>query len=258
MRKTLFLLATSLIITLSAIAQQPGYITEGTLLDGKSIIKASITTPFFNTFSFSGERILNKRMSAIIGVSFMPAGPFLYIDKISDIDQQTHNLISGARLNTFSFSPELRIYTGRGYGRGFYVSPYYRYERFGLDNLSIELTLGSMSEDIVMQGKVNTHSAGLMFGYQWLLGRNRNIVIDWTMLGVHYGTSSGNFEGRYDGDTPMTEAYRKEAEETIDTIFEDLPFIKAKSTVREDNSAQVSITGPWAFVRGGISVGFRF
>lgn len=257
MKKTVFLLATSLLITLAASAQLPNYLEGRGTPDGKTIVKTSITSLLLNTASFSGERILTKNLSAVLGISFMPSGSFPYIDELryrTDISEE----LTFAKINTFSISPELRIYTGKGYGRGFYFSPYYRYERFGLSNLPINFTFDDQYGTIIFEGGINTHSAGLMIGRQWLAGKKRNIVIDWTILGAHYGISSGNFNGTYNGSTPLTEENRREMQQSIDEGFNDLPFIKAKGTINENGDADFSIDGPWAFLRGGISVGFRF
>lgn len=264
MKKNLFVLAAGLMIVLTAAAQEPDYIDVWSVPDGKTIVKTSITTPAFRTFSLSGERILNKKLSAVLGISFMPSGSFPHVNKIldvADMDQETNNLLSAMQMNTFSVSPELRIYTGKkkGWGRGFYVSPYYRYEKFGLKNLSVDFTMADdKTGQIMVKGGINTHSAGLMIGYQWLVGKEKNIVIDWTMLGGHYGISSGKFDGKYVGSTSLSEEDRQLAQKEIDNTFEDLPIIKAKGKINNDDTANVSISGPWAFLRGGISVGFRF
>lgn len=259
MQKKVFLWTAGLLIALATAAQQPDYLNKGVLLDGKTMVKTSVTSPFLGTFGFSGERILNKRLSAVLGVSFMPSTTLPFVVNIMDAagtDKETSDMISSVKFNTFSFSPELRIYTGKGYGRGFYVSPYYRYERFGLNNFSVEFTASEKEEEFMLEGGLNTHSAGLMIGYQWLVGKKRNIVIDWTMLGAHYGVCTGNFHGKYSG--ALTEEERQEAQQSIDETFNDLPFIKAKGTVNNDNTADVSVKGPWAFLRGSVSVGIRF
>lgn len=261
MKKTVFVFVACMLITLSATAGQPDYLNDGILLDGKTIVKTSVTTPAFKTISFSGERIVNKRLSAVLGIGFMPSGTIPFSGKIMDMTgsgDEAGNILSSLRLNTFSLSPEVRIYTGKGYGRGFYLSPYYRYERFGLQNFSVEFDLDNQTEEFMLSGGVNTHSAGLMIGYQWLVGRNRNIVIDWTMLGAHYGSSSGNFNGKYMGNLALTDEDRQDAQREIDNALNDLPFIEAKGTVKSDNSVDASIKGPWAFLRGGVSVGIRF
>lgn len=265
MKRTAFLLVASLMITLAATAQQSGYIKDGALLDGKTIVKANVSSPFLNTVGFTGERILTKNLSVVLGTSFMPSGPFPYINKIMDMtdaDEETRDILSSVKINTFSFSPELRIYTGKGYGKGFYISPYYRYEKFGLKNLSTEFTVEnegvSSSEDILFSGGLKTHSVGLMFGYQWLLGKNNNIVIDWTMLGGHYGTNSGNLNGKYQGDAPLTEENRQEAQQSLNEALADIPIIEAKGAINSDNSVDITTKGPWAFLRGSLSIGFRF
>jgi hypothetical protein len=261
MKKTVFMFAMSMMLTLSVVAQQPGYVSDGALLDGKTIVKANLTGIALNTYGFSAERILTKNISLSVGVGVMPAGPFPYIEKIADLadlEEDVRGPLLAGRINTFSFTPEVRIYTGGGYGKGFYLSPYYKYEKFGLDNFAFDIEVeGGEEENITIKGNIDTHAFGLAIGYQWLLGKNRNIIIDWTILGGHYGTSSGLFNGKFAGE-PITGEYREKVEEEFNNILSDLPIIKAEATINNDNTADVTVKGPWAFLRGGVSVGFRF
>lgn len=259
MKKLILMLAIAL-ISFSGLAQAPGYISDGGLLDGKTIIKANLTSLVLSTGGFSAERILGKNLSGVLSVSFMPSTSIPFYEMIAEqsgADAQTLATLSSVSMNTFSFSPELRIYTGRGYGRGFYLSPYYRYEKFGLDkmNVNFEDNNGTI-RDIMLNGGVKTHSGGLLLGYQWLVGKKRNIVIDWNIFGIHYGVSSGNFHGIYNG--TLTEQERADAQQSIDDTFADLPVFNAKGTVNQDNTVDVLVDGPWAFLRGSLSVGFRF
>lgn len=259
MKKTIIAVLTFAAVSLAGFSQAPSYVSEGALLDGKSIVKLNITSLALKTGGFSVERILTKNLSAVVGVSFMPSTGLPFLDMISNLsgaDAQTNDVLKDVRINSFSFSPELRIYPGKGYGRGFYISPYYRYEKFGLDNLVVEFDADGSTENIVFGGGINTHSAGLLLGYQWLVGKARNIVIDWSILGAHYGVSSGDFHGKYSG--TLTPDEREDLQQSIDETFADLPIIKAEGKVNNDNTADIAISGPWAFLRGSISVGFRF
>lgn len=246
---------------MGALAQQPVYLGDGALLDGKTMVKTSLSSLLLRSGSFSAERIITKNVSIAVSTSFMPSGALPHVNAVLDIagaNAEAKEMIAGIQLGTFSLSPEVRIYVGRGYGQGFYLSPYYRYERYGVENLSLEFTLRGYTGAIPFDGNFQTHSAGLMLGYQWLLGKNKNIVIDWSIVGAHYGASSGSLDGRYDGDFQLTDEQRQQAQESLNQSLSNLPFIEAEGTIHSDNSARVSITGPWFFPRGSLSVGFRF
>ena len=56
----------------------------------------------------------------------VPMLPFLdkYVPGV--LENFDYDNIKNMQINSLAFTPELRIYTGRhGYGRGFYLAPYY-------------------------------------------------------------------------------------------------------------------------------------
>ena len=56
-------------------AQTPKFTPDrGALLDGKTIVKANITSPIFKNYSFAAERILTKGLSLQLGIATMPKG----------------------------------------------------------------------------------------------------------------------------------------------------------------------------------------
>ena len=164
--------------------------------------------------------------------------------------------LNNLRVNTFSFIPEFRIYTGSGYGKGFYVAPYFKYETFGLSDLYVTFP-GNDNKDrrVDMDGKLTTYAGGVMIGYQWFLGKNQNFVIDWFIVGAHYGASSGNIHGYVaEGMTAQEQSVLKD---NLEDKLSDIPLIKYTVAVDSKN-ANVDVKGPWAFFRMGVSVGYRF
>ena len=58
-------------------AQTPQFTPEhGALLDGKTIVKANITSPALNNYSFAAERILIKGLGLQLGIATMPRALF--------------------------------------------------------------------------------------------------------------------------------------------------------------------------------------
>ncbi|VBB46914.1 conserved exported hypothetical protein [uncultured Paludibacter sp.] len=255
--KKLFTLVLLLMVSVSALFSQKDWsVSDGALLDGKNIIKVNLTGLPIRNFGFYGERIINNRFSAVLGVNVMPKGGIPFINSFTSSNNNNDETIQNMKVNTFALTPELRIYTGSGYGKGFYFAPYFKYEQFGLSDLSVTFTDNDVDHEVIMDGKLKTYSGGLMIGYQWLLGKHKNIVLDWSILGLHGGKSSGNVHGYYATGT-MTEEQQQEVKNNIDDALSDIPVIKYTTTVDEKN-VSVDLTGPWAFFRMGLSIGYRF
>lgn len=199
--KRLFTLLLGLCLASSLAAQKTPFTPErGALLDGKTIVKANLTSPIFSNYSFALERILAPGLSLQLGVTTMPKGlPFatLLTRFINDEDFD----FTPFRLGSFHLTPELRWYTGGGYGHGFYLMAYYRYQTFSVSGYNLHLDVRDPQAqsyrrvDVELSGKLKTHSLGFGFGVQWLLGRNKNIVLDWNILGAHYGAGKLNLGG---------------------------------------------------------------
>ncbi|MFV0470716.1 MAG: DUF3575 domain-containing protein [Paludibacteraceae bacterium] len=259
MKKTFIIIFLSIVSLTSTFAQADWSVSDGALLDGKNIIKVNLTSLPLRNYTFYGERIINQHMSVSLGVGFIPQGRLPLVDNFTSVTEQgVEGDILNMEVSSFAVIPEVRFYTGSsGYGRGFYVAPYLKYEKFGLDKVSVTFTDNDGDDrQIDLNGKLDTYSVGAMIGYQWLIGSRKNFVIDLSILGLHGGKSSGNMHGYY-AIGEMTASEQQDVKENIDDTLDDIPLIKYTTTVDEKN-ADVSISGPWAFFRIGLSVGYRF
>src|SRR5690554_4727387 len=120
MKRTAIILI-SLMVSMGALAQQPVYLGDGALLDGKTMVKTSLSSLLLRSGSFSAERIITKNVSIAVSTSFMPSGALPHVNAVLDIagaNAEAKEMIAGIQLGTFSLSPEVRIYVGRGYGQG--------------------------------------------------------------------------------------------------------------------------------------------
>lgn len=226
----------------------PSYLSYG-LADGKNIIKFNLLGAAVRNYAFYGERMLSRKVSFILSCNFMPRGGVPYLENFTD-DESLKTLEVG----TFSFTPEMRFYLASGYGGGFYIGPYYRFERFSLYRLSATFDTEDEEHMIDLDGSLKTHNGGIVLGCQWLVGPRKNIVLDWSILGIHGGNSSGNFNGVTDESISAED--RREIKEDIEDAL-DIPIIKSEVSV-DEHSAHVKIKGPWAFIRGSFSIGYRF
>ncbi len=235
---------------------------HGALLDGRTMVKTNLMGYALGSYSISLERILTKNLSVQVGFSKRPEKSVGFgLDKIS-------KEFEDSKLGSQSFSVDLRWYLSRtGYGHGFYLQPYFRHENHSVKGLEF----GSSSSDALVKdahsysvsGSLKSNSVGLSVGAQWLIGKKKNILIDWTILGVHYGWS-GKTEliGTYKGELKEEALKAKEDyKKDVENFISDLPFVKGQVNFDESKDGltiKTQLTHPYVFLRGGLSVGFRF
>lgn len=222
----------------------------------KNIIKVNLMALPLKNFSFQYERVLSKHISLALGVRTMPSSglPFqsTFVSIADVTDQQTIDNLAAFKTSNFALTPELRFYLSKkGYGRGFYIAPYYRYAKFSSEELPVEYTSGSTTATIRLKGDIATHNAGLMFGAQWKLGKA--VSLDWWILGAHYGQSSGTLTGT--ASQALTQQEQTDLRSEIESL--DIPLTKIRAEVTA-NSAKAIFDGPWAGVRSGLTLGIRF
>ena len=240
-------------------AQQPEAFNDKYETYNRNILKANLTAPVFNTLSASYEYVLNKKFSLIANFAYMPSlelSQINYQRSFTDLfDVYTAN-IKSLDISTFSITPELRIYLSNGYGNGFYLSPYFRYEKFDVNKLLFDITVDEEENSIEANGIVHTNSLGLSLGYQWLLGKKKNIVIDWNIIGAHAGLANSKFKGQYQGELKDDE--REDIQYFIDNTSINFLNMKYTAKLHDDNSIDLQIKSPWVFLRSSVSIGFRF
>lgn len=219
----------------------------------KNILKVNLTAIFLKNYSVQYERVLSKSAGVALSFRTMPTTPVPFkgvLVSLSDDDQDTKDVLDKLRLSNFAITPEFRWYPGsRGYGRGFYIAPYYRYAKFKSNDVVYDYN--NNTESIRLSGKFSSHSGGVMLGAQWFLGEN--ISLDWWIIGAHYGSGDGVFDGLTDHTlTPQEQAdLRQSLEDT------EVPFGKKQVTVTA-NGASLRLNGGWPGFRAGLSLGFRF
>lgn len=268
--KRIFTLLLSLVLTSSALAQKEHFDPSSWgLLDGKTIVKANVTSPIFRNYSFAAERILTSGLGVQLGLNTMPRGGLPLVPAEGALGLSEEYSID-FRLSSFALTPELRWYTGGGYGHGFYLMAYYRFQNYGLSSFSYDFHVtpesgSSATGTLVVDGKLSTHSLGFGLGVQWLLGRNKNIVLDWNILGAHIGRGKLGADVVYhlQGGGQLPAESRETASRDILAPLSDLAFLNldgARGELDEANSTvrAQGIGTPWAFFRMSLSVGFRF
>jgi hypothetical protein len=188
----------------------------------------------------------------------MPSGPIPFkntiINRVGDGDQETIDQINSLKMSNTAITPELRIYLSRkGYGRGFYLAPFYRYATHDANNVTISYESSpGVQSSIAMTGKLTSNTGGLLIGAQWNLGKS--LVLDWWIIGPHFGKGKGELDGR--SSVPLSSSAQADLKNELESI--DFPF-GIKQTVTVDASgAKMVLDGPMAGVRAGLQLGFRF
>ena len=257
--KTNLILMLFLVVYYSGLAQE----SEGYLLQDEEVYATRKNIPKFiptslvvGNFQFQYERVLNKTFSAAIGYSMIPEGDFPFKDKILDEvsdEDDVGRYINNATLQYSSFTPEVRIYIGEGYGKGFYLAPFYRHSKYTVKDVEVYFEADDGGERrLDTDGELTTDTFGLLVGVQFNLGSR--IVLDWFILGPNYGFSNGNLVGV--ADQSLSQSEQQSLREELE-IVEDLPFGDFQYDV-DSQGGEVKIDGPWGGIRAGLAIGFRF
>jgi hypothetical protein len=224
--------------------------------DKKNIVKTNLTGYIFRNYNLTYERSLTSWLS--IGVSYgkIPEGEVPLLNQFLKEGDSDYNFTS-AQFSDTQITIEPRFYLGKGYSHGFYFAPYYRQTKIQMDNVIYDMYFGNddAATPVTFSGKINGTSYGLMLGAQWFIGKKNHWIIDYWIIGGHFGTADGNFDGISDRVlTPEEQVELKEALEGID-----LSVANFDNTITtNDRGAKMVLSGPWVGLRAGLSFGYRF
>ena len=221
----------------------------------KNIVKLSLTSLAFRNIHLQYERVLNKRISVSLSFSTIFEGeiPLLGSVESSINDARSFDKIKDVSLSYYSVTPEVRFYLGKkGFGKGFYLAPFYRNSKLTLDGVSFEYENdASGTSTIKAKGSISGNTVGLLIGSQFNLGKS--VVLDWWIVGPHYGSGSGSLNGK--NSEPFSAVERNALQTELNEL--DLPFVDETTEVSAQD-IKVLFSGPWGGVRAGLSLGFRF
>ena len=221
----------------------------------KNIVKLSLTSLAFRNIHLQYERVLNKRISVSLSFSTIFEGEIPLLGSVENTidDAESFEQIKDISLSYYSVTPEVRFYLGKkGFGKGFYLAPFYRNSKLTLDGVSFEYEndAGGTST-IKANGSISGNTVGLLIGSQFNLGKS--VVLDWWIVGPHYGSGSGSLNGR--NSQPFSSDERNALQEELNDL--DLPLVDETTEVSAQD-IKVLFSGPWGGVRAGLSLGFRF
>ena len=223
----------------------------------KNFLKVNLTALALKNYSFQYERAFTKTLSVAVSYRTMPNTTLPFKAAIEEAiaeegDQETVNAIRDLKMENFAITPEVRFYLGKkGWGRGFYIAPFYRYAEFKVSNIAFEYGDNpAIQNKIALSGKLTANTGGLAFGAQWALGKV--IVLDWCIVGPHYGGGKGDFAGA--SSRLLTPAEQLELRQDLENL--DIPFTDKTVNVTA-SGASMKLDGPWGGARAAISLGIR-
>lgn len=250
MKRTIILIALVICVSSNLQSQiQKEYIP-------KNLFKVNLTALVLNNYMGQYERVLGKRVSFAISYRTMPEStvPFkdFILKQIDDPEGDAAEILNSLKVSNYAITPEIRFYMGKkGYGRGFYIAPFFRYSYMKGSNLTFDYEVDTDSYSLTLNGDIKGQTVGLLLGAQWALGKN--ICLDWWILGPHFGLGKGTFTGL--SSEPLTQDMQDEISSRLNDI--DIPMYDKTVSVNA-SGATMTLDGYTAGVRAGISLGIKF
>ena len=227
-----------------------GFIPNAIQAQQKNTVKFNLLPLVSKTFAFEYEREFKPNMTLNTSIGFRGKSSIPFKNLWEDIIED-EKFLSDAKLSHFTLSPELRFYTSRRKegARGFYVGPFIKYAKYNFStNYEYETDEGNFSE-LPINGGIGTWSAGVAIGSQFKL--SKSIFLDFRILGPHYGFSDVNLKGKQS----LTQHEQDYLREELQDLEND--FIKIETEVNSEG-VTMKAKGPWAGIRAGLSIGYRF
>jgi len=218
----------------------------------KNEIKLNVLALALKNITVQYEREISKKITLGLTARVMPQSGLVFESSYKDVlinDPNTAKQLNDFKTGNFAFMPEVRFYPGhKGAYHGFYIAPFLSYAHYTGD-LPYKYDDNGTEKTIPLLGSMNALTGGLMFGAQWNLAKA--VYLDWWVLGPNYGSSNGSISGKKSLSSSEQDILKYE----LDNL--DIPLTKTTNTV-DANGATVTFSGPWAGVRSGLCIGFRF
>ncbi|KAA5534673.1 DUF3575 domain-containing protein [Taibaiella lutea] len=230
-------------------------------ITSQNIVKMNFSSLVVKNFSFQYERVLVPKLSACLGIRFMPKSGLPFsgtvaskIEEDDDNDDATTQFIKKMDMGGWAITPELRYYFGRGNGKGFYAGLFVRYERFDLNSVYVYKDDNNVTTNIGFDGHYSSAGVGLMIGSQFML--SSRFTLDWWILGPYYAKPKVELSG---SGFNLSDKDRDQLNENLNGIEIDFSSFKTTSVVSNTTASLKVDGGSLPLVRGfGLCLGFRF
>ena len=226
----------------------------------KNIFKMNLSGIALDHYSFQYERVTNKRQSFAMGFGFSPRVdlPFkkTLADKFGD-NEDAARMIESTVFSKITVTPEYRFYLGKKQApEGFYLGTFVRYLHMSISQ-DYTFTPGTGNlHRAHMDGTIDGIGGGVLIGAQWLLGKKKNISIDWWIAGPFFGAMDGDFHGTDPDMDELDADDRADLKNDIEGV--DIPLWTVDATIG-DFTIDAKLKGAFYGARlFGICLGFRF
>ncbi len=224
----------------------------------ENLVKFNPVPLVWGTGSLSYERKITDQSTIGATLNYRPQAkaPFKStLQKIFENDTSNKNLtfdVDKLKYSNFSFAPEIKFYFGKkGAFNGFYVAAFAKIENTKVDYAYRfnELLLLNKDPDLPLKGNINAFSGGIYCGIQWNIGKD--FYLDWQIIGANYGLANININANRNLSIEEQTALQYFAKD-LKNNFKNIDY--------EINNEGIKIKGniPWAGLRTGISIAYRF
>lgn len=249
-KSSCFLLALVLGVSFTSNAQQslePSF---------KNKIKTNITSLFLHNYSLQYEREITGRISVALAGRYMPQSPLPFKNRLINLfgvnEEQMTGFLNAAHIGNTAITPEIKYFLSNKQ-EGMYLSAFYKYAKFNTRNLRVEYTeiKRANKETISLNGELTTHVGGVQLGWQKNIG-NR-LVADIFIIGPQFGSARGEISGE------TTRTLSPEEQQLLRQNLEEYKIRYYDEDIAVfEKGAKMALKGPWAGIRTGINIGFRF
>ncbi|MBD1428225.1 DUF3575 domain-containing protein [Sphingobacterium litopenaei] len=260
------LLAFAFLLSWTGVKAQEISNTEDAL-EKPNFVKLNLLTLVGGKISVEYERVLNKRFAVGAAVNLRPENSLPFKSSIMDIvdDSEINSLLDGMKSSSTAIIPEVKYYLSKkGYGQGFYLAPYVKYAKLNYSapytyDVSVDYQgqlVYDREETISLKGDLTTFTAGISAGINFKL--KNNIFLDWRIIGPGYGTSKGSLSGKMTLNADEQAGLREQLGELKESL-NDLPLKFKMDYTVHGNGADITLNkSPWASIRSGLSIAYKF
>ncbi len=226
----------------------------------KNILKFNLTSIAVNHYMFQYERVTRRKQSFAIGFGFSPNVDLPFKSTLSDEfgdNEDAARAIETTKFSKITVTPEYRFYLGKKKApQGFYIALFARYSHMKISQDYTFTPSSGTLHTAHMNGKIDGVGGGFLIGAQWLLGKQKNVSIDWWIVGPFIGGMNGDFHGMDPKMNELTPADRADLKSDIEGV--DIPLWTVEATIGE-YTVDAKLKGAFYGVRlFGFSIGFRF
>lgn len=227
----------------------------------RHFIKLNLPSLAIKTFSFQYEFFPTDFLSISLAYKFTPKRGMIFKDQVTkiikesgdygdEVDTPVNKFLEDLTFSKSTITPEVRFYLGKGYGKGFYIGPFIRFDNAKFNSVYL---FNGLTDDynIDFEGKLSSFGYGLNFGTQYPIGKHLTLDI---FIGPYLSNLKIN--------TNSTSNYNL-SEADVQSLREELEDFELPNGTTEievtNNSAKVKLTAKnFPNLRAGIALGLRF